>query len=752
MHPFCRQVSAQHARQHAGVPLKADSLNKANFDSLSKFEIYLKEVSVVAYKNKTDIMQLPDVVGTNIYAGKKSALILVDNVQGNVVTNTMRQVVAKVPGMQIWESDGSGIQIGLGSRGLSPNRSWEMNVRQNGYDIEADPYGYPEAYYNPQLQAVQQIEIIRGHGSLQYGPQFGGLVNYILKDGSDIRKPFQYETFQTFGSNGLFNSYNAIGGDTKNFHYYGFFDHRNSDGWRDNSKYKTNVCFGTFTYRLSNRTSVTAEYTHSNILSQQPGGLTEEQIKENAKMSNRSRNWLGITWQTAAVVANHTFKAETNTRLNVRLYGVFGNRGDIGFLKPLTINDTINPATLEYNNRQVQQDIYTNFGMETRFLTDYKWKGRKHTFSAGVRYFHGNTDRSRLGVGDRGTEFNTNFLIKQQELDLHSYDQAIFFENLFRITDRLSVIPGLRYQHLIMTASGRLSYNSDGSQNFIKDDKRVRDILLPGIGAEYKVTSKTRLYTNYTQAFRPIMFYDVSLLPNIEVIDPDLEDSKGYNFDLGYRGKVYDYLFFDMSTFILQYNNRIGTSTEQRSDGSTYYYRTNVGNSTTKGFEGLVEVSPMLFSGKPHKFNYQLFMSYSFTDARYDDFTVNVFDYKTNTVIEKVLNNNMVENAPKHILRSGITGEYKKFSISYQFSYVSESYADANNTVADPTAITGLIPSYAISDLHATVSVQQNIILKAGINNLADARYFTRRANAIPGPGAMPADGRSFYISIGGKF
>lgn len=70
-------------------------------------------------------------------------------------------------------------------KGLSPNRSWEFNIRQNGYDIAADPFGYPEAYYNPQLQAVQRIEVVRGQGALQYGPQFGGLL--IIFCGMEVR-------------------------------------------------------------------------------------------------------------------------------------------------------------------------------------------------------------------------------------------------------------------------------------------------------------------------------------------------------------------------------------------------------------------------------------------------------------------------------------------------------------------------------------------------------------------------------------
>ncbi len=152
------------------VCLSSLAQNEINPVTDSLYKKYLPEVTIVGRGSKSDYQQLPEIVGVSIYAGKKNALIVLDNVQGNVVTNNMRQVMAKIPGIHIWESDGSGIQIGIAARGLSPNRSWEFNTRQNGYDIAADPYGYPEAYYNPQLQAVQRIEVVRGQGALQYGP------------------------------------------------------------------------------------------------------------------------------------------------------------------------------------------------------------------------------------------------------------------------------------------------------------------------------------------------------------------------------------------------------------------------------------------------------------------------------------------------------------------------------------------------------------------------------------------------------
>jgi Fe(3+) dicitrate transport protein len=51
----------------------------------------------------------------------------------------MREVFSRVPGVTVWENDGSGIQINISSR-IKSNRSWELNTRQNGYDISSDVF------------------------------------------------------------------------------------------------------------------------------------------------------------------------------------------------------------------------------------------------------------------------------------------------------------------------------------------------------------------------------------------------------------------------------------------------------------------------------------------------------------------------------------------------------------------------------------------------------------------------------------
>jgi Fe(3+) dicitrate transport protein len=184
----------------------------------------LTEIEIVA-KKASEVTPMKETEEMGIFAGKKTEVINLDKLDANLTTNNVRQVFAKTAGISVWENDGSGLQINVAARGLSPNRSWEFNVRQNGYDVSSDVFGYPEAYYNPPLEAVENIKIVRGAASLQYGAQFGGLLNYVLKKGN-TQKPFTFETQQTVGSYGLFGTYNAIGGTKGKWNYYAYYQHR----------------------------------------------------------------------------------------------------------------------------------------------------------------------------------------------------------------------------------------------------------------------------------------------------------------------------------------------------------------------------------------------------------------------------------------------------------------------------------------------------------------------------------------------
>jgi len=262
----------------------------------------LSEVIILANRKKYfDVRRLKDVEGTAIYAGKKTEVIQIDQFVGNLSSGNARQIYSQIAGLNIYESNNAGLQLAIGGRGLSPNRTANFNTRQNGYDISADAIGYPENYYTPPAEALSEIQIVRGAASLQYGPQFGGLINFITKKPS--QKAFEFLTRQSWDTNFGYSTFNSLSGTNNKFSHYTYFRYKNNFGQqpRPNSNLES-VNFATdLNYQIAKKTKIGIEYTHLNYLNKLPGGLSDAQFYENSKFSNRSRNWFKVNWNLLAL-------------------------------------------------------------------------------------------------------------------------------------------------------------------------------------------------------------------------------------------------------------------------------------------------------------------------------------------------------------------------------------------------------------------------------------------------------------------
>lgn len=703
--------------------------------------IRLKEVEVRSKLPKNEMQRLPEVQGTLIYSGKKNEVIKVSTLDADLSTNNTRQIFGKVPGVTIWENDGSGIQVGISTRGLSPNRSWEFNVRQNGYDISSEVFGYPEAYFSPPMEAVENIEIVRGAASLQFGPQFGGLLNYIIKKGAKD-KAFTFETQQTTGSYGLFNSYNAIGGTHKKISYYGYFHHRNARGWRENSRYNISTGYASINYALTSKVMLGLQYTRMDYRSQQPGGLSDAMFQTNHRQSLRERNWFSSPTNLTALTMD--YRINDDDKLSVKVFSSVSERNSVGFTAAITVPDAFNPNLNSFNPRQVDRDFYNNLGSEIRYLKSYPLMNEKSSLSTGVRFYKGNTDRRQLGAGTTGREFDLTLTNPTYGRDLNftTINYALFAENIFKIGKRLSITPGARYELINTSVEGYINTSSTGS---LRGNEQNRSILLLGIGTEFKTTATTNLYANISESYRPVTFSEITPSATIEVIDPNLKDATGFNADFGYRGQFKNYLSFDIGAFYLNYDHRIGTISQ-----NNLPFRTNIGTSVSKGMESFFEIEPVRFFTNHSKIGYiNLFASYAYIDARYTKWN--------NPAIAKdplrSIEGKRVENAPQHIGRYGASYNIGNFSATFQFNQIAEVFTDAANTVIpNATATLGKIDGYTVMDASFTYLFRGKYNLRAGINNLNDARYVTRRAGGYPGPGLLPANGRTGFISIGARF
>ncbi len=728
--------------QEIKIILAENESKKVDFQ-LEDFSQLLNDVQVIANRGIKGNEHLADVEGYSINAAKKNEVILLDNINANLAMNNARQVFGRTPGISVWENDGSGIQLGVASRGLSPNRSWEFNVRMNGYDITPDPMGYPEAYYTPPMEVVDRIEIVRGASSLQYGPQFGGLMNFVMRK-PDISTRFTFESQNTTGSNGLFSTFNYIGGTEGKLSYTAYYQKRVGNGWRNNSYFNTDHAHAAVDYALSNKLKIGAEITYMTFQSQQGGGLTDAQFNQDARQSLRSRNWLSTPWLIPSFHAEYIFNEKS--KLSFKAFGVVAERNSVGFTKAITEKDDL-------LNRQVDRDFYNNYGSELRFITDYKLFGMNNTLATGLRYYNGNINRKQLGKGTADSDMNFEIVDTQYPRDLafKNINTAAFFENIFRFSNRLLMTAGARIEHIDANMQGRFSV-VNGQATTLNPINRTRTFALFGGGAEYQVTEQSEFYSNISQAYRPVLISDLTPPATTDIIDENLQDAKGYNFDFGYRGKINSYLNFDLDYFYLNYDNRIGTITQTNSAGQRYQFRTNLGRSVSQGFEGYVEFDALsAFLPKSKLGSLSIFASVAFIDATYRDFKTT--SVSNGQIVEGNLTGKFVENAPRKINRFGVTYSKKGFSATWQMSDIGKAYADASNTeIPNAAATTGVIPAYQVQDFSANFKFLKHYNIKAGVNNLSDERYFTRRSGGYPGPGILPADGRTFYVSAGVKF
>ncbi|MEO0059438.1 MAG: ABC-type iron(III) dicitrate-transport system component, TonB-dependent outer rane receptor FecA [Bacteroidota bacterium] len=725
------------------------SQNKAEKDSVQNLK------TVFIFTENKSIRRMAEVENNILNAGKKNEVLDIAATSANLATNNAREAFAKIPGLSIWENDASGIQINIGVRGLSPNRSWELNTRQNGYDISSDVFGYPEAYYNPPLNAVSELQFIRGGASLQFGPQFGGTVNYVLK--RETQKLFSFETQNTVGSYGLLNSYNAIGGKLKKFSYYAYHDARVGNGWRKNSRYDAQNSHLFLEYRFTENTKLSAEYTNMNYSMQQPGGVTDAQFDANASQSSRSRNWFGAPWQLFSINFDTRFSKKLN--FNAKVFGLLGERNSVGFVAPITIADAINPTTLNFANRQVDRDFYKNIGLETRSIYSYDLLGTKNNNLAfGTRFYKATTSRQQQATGTNGNDFDlTTAANFPRDMYYTTKNVALFAENQFKANEKFSITPGVRYEHIASTVGGQFGI-SNGNPVAAPNNNISRNRVLFGLGLEYKF-KKTNLYANISQAFRPVLFSDTTPPATTDVIDPNLSDASGFNFDFGFRGNAFNALTFDVSYFYLNYENRIGTIRRFLNDNpsqNTFQFRTNLGTSVHQGFEGFAELNVnKALKIDDQKSRFSVFASVSLIEALYTDFPItSISGNAPNTIIATTnLKGKRVENAPRYIHNFGVTYRFRNFSATIQNRMQGMIFTDANNTeTPSANAVVGAISGFSVADLSLNYKFFEKYTVRAGANNFANTKYATRRAGGYPGPGLMPGDARTFYVSIGAKF
>lgn len=708
-------------------------------DSLTKTHV-LKQVTIEDNMEQ-DFGNLNKIDGMKVTVGKKTEVINVAQLTVNKSSNNTRQIYAKVAGLNIFENDGSGLQLSIGGRGLDPNRSSNFNVRQNGYDISADALGYPESYYTPPAEALSRIEIIKGAASLQFGTQFGGLLNFRMKQPGGA-KPFHLELKQSIGSYKFLNSFNSVYGTKGKLSYYAYAHYKRGDGWRPNSKFHSFNTYIDIHYQLNTNNFVGVEYTHLNYLAQQAGGLDDRMFAEDARQSNRERNWFKVNWDLLSIEWESRFSEVT--KLETKVSGLIASRNAIGYRanRPSQIDNGTAP-------RDLLQGTFQNLTLESRLMHHYMFFQKRQTLLTGVRAY-GGYNKSLQGDVANGNGANFNFNRPREVLSDYTFPNgnlAFFAENVFRILPNWGITPGIRYEFIRTQSNGHykeitLDMRDSIIDETINSEQRIlpRSFLIAAIGSSLQLRPDLEFYGNISQNYRSVTFSDIQVRYASFEIDPAISDEKGWSADLGTRGNIHQVLTYDMSTFYLHYGNRIGEYFFEKDNGQVIRKRGNVGVANIYGLESYLELDIMRLLRRTGKgFQLTLYNNLALTHSIY-----------AKSMLANV-QGNQLEYVPSVNWKAGLQCAYKQLKFTSQFSHLTEQYTDATNAVdGGYSGVNGLLPAYSLIDLSA--GWYGNIIsVEASVNNLLNSIYATRRATGYPGPGIIPGDGRGFFLTLGCK-
>jgi Fe(3+) dicitrate transport protein len=688
---------------------------------------------------------LPPVEGTRINAGKKTSFVKPEEFP-TFAGNDYREVMATTPGILVSEEPQSPI-INFGYRGLNSQRSEFTQVLKDGVSIKNEQFGFPESHYTPILDAVERVEVVRAGAALQFGPQPGGAINFVMKM-PRLDAPFHFTTRNIFGSYGYYRNFTEVDGTVGPFGYYAYYDHRQQDGFRDaNSDYDLNAGSARLVWDVTKDSRFILTLDAYDEEHGEPGGMRRREevnppnsvfVEDGFTQTSRFFDRFRLERYFATLEYRKFFSERT--QLDIKAFGGYLTRwstrqrgGGFGTLP-------IGPAA-ETDSIQLRTD-YTE-GLDARMRHDYNLFNDVSTITGGIYFYHALQDRRDERGETPGAEHGELRNLNTGE----TWDGALFAENRFKF-GRLSVVPGMRLEFLEQSASEEVNVSnplhSQSDFHFVPlfglglgyvlvEGERI--LSAPPIagekGAEAKnppaavVTGfgppRAELYGTVSQAYRPITYGELVPTGGSSVINGDLKEGKALQFEYGIRGKPFPFLNFDVGGFYFTFDDQVGDIILPNGFTSTG----NIGDARYIGFEAATEVDvlALINGGVPSPYgNLTLYGNVTLLDA--------AFTSGPNT-------SNTPAYAPNYQVKTGAIYSYNNtFKVALLGTLVDDEFGD------DGDSFEGFIPAYNVWDLTAEFRFWKGRAgVFAGVRNVFDESYW----GEVREEGIMTALPRNYY-------
>lgn len=646
-------------------------------------------------------------------------------------TMNVRDALRGIPGVQVQDSNGTGgsdLSLNVGVRGLTSRLSPRSTVLIDGVPAAFAPYGQPQLSMAPISSGnLDSIDVVRGAGSVRYGPQnVGGVINFVTRAIPEKATAELGTTLETSRYGGWKHTESAfVGGTADNgigvaLLYSGV----NGNGYRrsNNDNDIDDVLLKTH-WAPTDSDEFWLNFHYYDGRADMPGGLTQAQFDRDPYQSVRDYDYfsgrrkdVSFKWQR---------QLDEATQFEVLTYYTDSFRGSA-----IAARDQRTLSSFPRN--------YTTFGIEPRVSRVFFTGPVTQEVSVGYRYLKETMreQASRLALID-------NVPTVTPSSDGHVYqDRTGGTEaSAYYIDDKIDVgnwtiTPGIRFEHINTDWRDRPVLDTNNRPVPEKNRSITSNEPLPALSVMYHMSEAWKLFANYETSFGSLQYFQLGQGGSGDNTANGLEPEKAKTYEIGTR---YDDGHFagELTAFYIDFDDEL-----QYISNDVGW--TNLGATKHQGIEASVR--------------YDL----AGLDPRLDGLSANAGFTYTRATYEGEIPGFKGRDLPfysRQVATAGLRYQINRWTWNLDAYAQSKQRAPGTGVNADgsftgnyitqPSADGqyGNIPGYVT--WHARGGYDfgpqlSNLKLAAGVKNIFDKQYYTRSSDN--NAGLYVGEPRTFYV------
>lgn len=635
----------------------------------------------------------PEVVRT--HAGGRSVIRQEEFEQRGAATVT--EAIRAIPGVQAPPNNGTGSAdsaLNIGIRGMTSRLSAGTTILLDGVPLANAPYGQPETSLAPvSLGMLQAIDVVKGGGSVRYGPNTsGGVVNFVTKDipttpyGGEISLRGD-NTASSRSDDRLAGKADLMfGGSLQNGSGLAvFYSGNHGEGYRDNLRQDIDDFMLKGKLALTETSRLETRLHHYYADNNLPGPLTQAAYSADPYQSTHSRErFLGERDEYVLKYVN-----EFNGDYRLETTGFHTES-----MRQFTLASNSSTAVVAGGSDATANRLerlprnYSVYGFEPRFTALAETGSLKHAMSVGYRYTTEATDEHqfRRTFTQGGNPFSVpETLIRYTDGSTEAH--AVYVDDAVKIGS-VTVTPGLRFEKVEVDRTNMLTG--------FRDTEKYNEPL-PSLRVGWEVNRDLFAYANYSTSFNPVTHLALGATTAAET---SLEPERAKTYELGLRYKTGG-LSLEGGLFWIDFDNQIE---------SVNSVNINTGATRHRGIETAAEYDLGMLNASMTGLS--VYATYAYTKA---------------TREEGANKGNDVQLYSPHVATLGTRYRVQEWTFNLNAYGQSQQYADDANTVdASANGKLGTIPGYVIWNGQVAYDFANGPTVAFGVNNIFDQPYYTR--------------------------